>query len=152
MTASTRRGEIKKLATGGVFFAFGVAGIVMALGYNLGTPTQVGPGGFPLILSVILAALGLGNIVQGALAPYQGGLGSWRVRAIYLVPLAVVFFALTVERFGLVIAIVGTSIIACLANPTVRVMEIAIISAALAIFGAVVFVYGLNLPLSLWPG
>ncbi|HLI20735.1 MAG TPA: tripartite tricarboxylate transporter TctB family protein, partial [Stellaceae bacterium] len=74
------------------------------------------------------------------------------LRAIYLIPLAVVFFALTVERFGLVIAIIGTSIIACLANPTIRIVELAVMSVALAIFGAVVFVYGLNLPLSLWPG
>lgn len=153
MSGTGRRGEVKKLATGGIFFAFGVAGIVMALGYNLGTPTYVGPGGFPLVLSIILAGLGLANLVQGALAPYEeGGLGSWRVRAIYLIPLAVVFFALTVERIGLVPSIVGTSIIACLANPTIRVIEIAIMCVVLAIFGAVVFVYGLGLPFSLWLG
>jgi hypothetical protein len=152
MSALGRRGEIRKLATGGIFFAFGAAGIVMALGYDLGTPTHVGPGGFPLLLSLILAGLGLANLVQGALTPYDGGLGSWGARAIYLIPLAVVFFGLSVERIGLVPAIIGTTIIACLANPTIRVLEIAVMCAILAVFGAGVFVYGLGLPFSLFPG
>jgi hypothetical protein len=148
--AAVRRGEVRKIATGGIFFAFGVAGIVMALGYNLGTPTHVGPGGFPLILSIILAGLGLASFVQGVLTPYDGGLGTWRPRAIYLIPVSIVFFGVTVERFGLIPAIVGTTIIAGLANPTIRFIEIAIMCVALAVFGALVFVYGLNLPFSLF--
>jgi hypothetical protein len=146
-----RRGEIKKIITGGIFFAFGAAGAVMSLGYSLGTPTKVGPGGFPLILSVILAGLGLANIVNGLRTPYEGGLGSWRARSIYLVPLSVIFFGLTVQSLGLVIAIVGTTFIACLANPAIRLVEVAVMCVVLAVFGAGLFVYGLNLPFSLFP-
>jgi hypothetical protein len=146
-----RRGEIKKIITGGIFFAFGAAGAVMSLGYSLGTPTKVGPGGFPLILSVILAGLGLTNIVNGLRTPYEGGLGSWRARSIYLVPLSVIFFGLTVQSLGLVIAIVGTTFIACLANPAIRLVEVAVMCVVLAVFGAGLFVYGLNLPFSLFP-
>lgn len=146
------RGDIKKILTGGIFLAFGIAGAVLSLGYDLGTPTRVGPGGFPLLLSVILAGLGLANLIMGVLAPYQGGLGSWRARSIYLVPLSVVFFGVTVEPLGLVAAIIGTTFIACLANPTIRVLEVAIMCVGIAIFGAGLFVYGLNLPFSLFPG
>jgi hypothetical protein len=146
-----RRGEIKKIITGGIFFAFGAAGVVMSLGYSLGTPTKVGPGGFPLILSVILAGLGLTNIINGLRAPYEGGLGSWRARSIYLVPLSVIFFGLTVQSLGLVIAIIGTTFIACLANPAIRLVEVAVMCVVLAVFGAGLFVYGLNLPFSLFP-
>ncbi len=148
----TRRGEIRKIVTGAVFFACGVAGIALSLGYDLGTPTHVGPGGFPLLLGIILAGLGFANIVIGCLHEYAGSLGSWRPRAIYLIPLSVVFFGMTVEPFGLVPAIVGTTIIACLANPRIRVVEMAILCVALSIFGAGLFVYGLNLPFSLFPG
>jgi hypothetical protein len=145
-------GDTKKILTGGIFLAFGITGVILSLGYNLGTPTRVGPGGFPLLLSLALSGLGLANLVMGALAPNEGGLGSWRVRSIYLVPLSVVFFGLTVEPFGLVAAIVGTTLIACLANPTIRVIEVAVMCVGLAIFGAGLFVYGLNLPFSLFPG
>jgi hypothetical protein len=146
-----RRGEIKKIITGGIFLAFGMAGAILSLGYNLGTPTRVGPGGFPLLLSVILSGLGLANLIMGVLAPYEGGLGSGRARSIYLVPLSVVFFAVTVEPLGLVAAIIGTTLIACLANPTIRIVEVAVMCAVLAVFGAGLFVYGLNLPFSLFP-
>lgn len=146
-----RHGDIKKLITGGIFFAFGAAGSAMSLRYDLGTPTHVGPGGFPLLLSIILGGLGLANIVIGALSPYEGGLGSWRSRAIYLIPLSVVFFGLSVERIGLVPAIIGTTIIAGLANPKINIVEIAVMCVALAVFGAGLFVYGLNLPFSLFP-
>ena len=148
----TRRGDIRKLVTGAIFFAFGTAGTILSLGYSLGTPTHVGPGGFPLLLSLILAGLGLANIVAGLAAPYDRDLGSWRARSIYLVPLSVVFFGLTVEPLGLVIAIIGTALIACLANPRVRLVEAAVMSVVLAVFGAGLFVYGLNLPFSLFPG
>ena len=147
-----RRGDIKKLVTGGIFFAFGAAGTILSLGYSLGTPTHVGPGGFPLLLSLILSGLGLANMIASFAAPDEGRLGGWHARSIYLVPLSVVFFGLTVEPLGLVIAIIGTAIIACLANPTLRLVEIAVMSVGLAIFGTGLFVYGLNLPFSLFPG
>jgi hypothetical protein len=146
------RGDTKKILTGGIFLAFGITGVILSLGYNLGTPTRVGPGGFPLLLSLVLSGLGLANLVMGAVAPDEGGLGSWRARSIYLVPLSVVFFGVSVEPFGLVAAIVGTTLIACLANPTIRVIEVAVMCVGLAIFGAGLFVYGLNLPFSLFPG
>jgi hypothetical protein len=147
----TRRGDIKKIITGGIFFGFGATGIAMALRYDLGTPTHVGPGGFPLLLALILAGLGLANIMIGAAEPYAGNLGSWRSRAIYLIPASVVFFGLTVERIGLVPAIIGTTIIAGLANPKINFLEIAAMCIALSLFGAGLFVYGLNLPFSLFP-
>jgi hypothetical protein len=149
--AGARRGEIKKIITGAIFCAFGIVGIIMSLGYNLGTPTRVGPGGFPLLLSIILTGLGLANIVIGCLSAYEDGLGTWRPRAIYLVPLSVIFFGVTLRPFGLVPAIIGTTLIACLANPKINLIEIAIMCVALAIFGAGLFVYGLNLPFSLFP-
>ena len=145
------RGETKTIVTGAIFLAFGLVGALMALRYDLGTPTRVGPGGFPLLLSAILGVLGIANIVLGASKPYRGGLGSWRARGIYLIPLSVIFFGVTVERIGLILAIIGTVIIACLANPSTRMIEIAIMCAALAIFGAGLFVNGLHLPFSLWP-
>jgi hypothetical protein len=146
-----RRGEIKKIITGVIFAGFGITGILMSLGYNLGTPTRVGPGGFPLLLSIILAGLGIANIIIGSLSAYDTGLGSWRPRAIYLIPLSVIFFGLTVRPFGLVPAIIGTTLIACFANPKINLIEIAIMCVVLSAFGAGLFVYGLNLPFSLFP-
>jgi len=146
-----RRGEIRKILTGAIFLGFGAAGIVLSLRYDIGTPTHVGPGGFPLLLGIILAGLGLANIGIGLAAPFAGGLGSWRMRAIYLIPLSVVFFGLTVERIGLVLAIIGTTLIACFANPKARLLEGVAMCLLLAAFGAGLFVYGLNLPFSLWP-
>jgi hypothetical protein len=146
-----RHGDLKTIVTGVIFLGFGVTGALMALRYDIGTPTHVGPGGFPLLLSIILGALGLANIVLGSAKPYRGGLGMWRSRAIYLIPLSVVFFGLTVERWGLIPAIVGTVVIAGFANPKTRLVEIAIMCVALAAFGAGLFVYGLNLPFSLFP-
>ncbi len=146
-----RRGEIKKIITGVIFAGFGITGILMSLGYNLGTPTRVGPGGFPLLLSIILTGLGIANIVIGTLSAYETGLGSWRPRAIYLIPLSVIFFGVAVRPLGLVFTIIGTTVIACLANPKLNLIEIAIMCVVLAAFGAGLFVYGLNLPFSLFP-
>jgi hypothetical protein len=42
-----------------LFIAVGIAFVVLASGYRIGTPARMGPGFFPIVLGGILVALGL---------------------------------------------------------------------------------------------
>lgn len=109
-----------------------------------------GPGTAPRLFSWLLVVTGAGVALSGL---FSSGppLEKWGVRAPVLFIASVVFFGATVRPFGLVISAFFTLMIASAATREVRWVEAAIWSAALTVFCVGLFVYGLNLPLQLWP-
>jgi len=109
-----------------------------------------GPGTAPRLFSWLLVATGAGVALTGLFA---GGspLEKWGVRAPVLFIASVVFFGATVRPLGLVISAFFTLMIASAATREVRWVEAAVWSATLTVFCVGLFVYGLNLPLQLWP-
>ena len=91
------------LAAGLVFIAIAAAFAWAALDVRMGTLLRMGPGYFPLVLSVLLAALGALMLLRGArrpaapAGPGQGQGPSFRVawRPLLLVCGSALFFALT---------------------------------------------------------
>ncbi len=148
----TRPRDWRRIAAGLIFAAFGAFAVIFGQRYALGSPTRVGPGGFPLLLGIVLMLLGAGHLVTAApnaLAPDDSQV-SWR--AILCIGASVLTFGLTVDRIGLVLAIIVSTWIACLGHRgRLRIVETAILSVVLAAFGAGVFVYGLGLSFTLFP-
>jgi hypothetical protein len=155
----TRRLDRKKLLAGLIFAAIGFSVAAAATRFNLGTMTRIGPGGFPLLIGIVLGILGLAHVAT-AFALRDGGVSgsavsgwavsSWDGRATLLIPLSAIVFAVTIDPLGLVPAIIAAVFVAALANPKFRLAEAIVLCLALAIFGAGLFVYGLNLPFTLF--
>lgn len=143
--------DIKQLVAGLIFATIGTVAVFMSLQLDVGTPIRVGPGGFPLLLGTILTVLGFVHIVMGVLSKRRITLGNWRERSIYLIPLSVLVFGLTVDRVGLPIATAVTSLVAMLSNRKFRWLETLVITFILTLFSVVLFIYGLDLPLPLLP-
>jgi len=100
-------------------------------------------GGLLVLVSIIIAVNGL--ITNGP------PLERWGIRAPALFIASVIFFGATVRPLGLVIAAFATLMIAAAANKEVRWGESLIWSAILTAAAVALFIYGLNLPLQLWP-
>jgi putative tricarboxylic transport membrane protein len=79
------------------------------------------------------------------------GLERWYLRPLGLILLSVWIFAETIDRLGLVPAVLLTTVVAALADIDSRRVEVAVLALALAVFSAVVFVRLLGLPMDLWP-
>ena len=149
----TRNWDRKKILAGIIFAGVGLTAAILSLGLDVGTVTRLGPGGFPLLLGSILAVLGLAHIATAAQPDHDGHLDAWEgkaSKAVLLIPLSAVTFALVIGRFGLVPAIIASVLVGGFANPTVRVLELAVLCIGLAAFGAGLFVYGLGLPFTLF--
>ena len=58
----------KDLFAGGLFLVFGVAFLVLAQNYPLGSARRMGPAYFPVVLSLILIAVGLATMTRALLA------------------------------------------------------------------------------------
>jgi hypothetical protein len=58
-------GPLAQVGAGLVTLALGIAGVVLALGYGLGSLTQPGPGLWPFAVSVAVTALSLAQLAFG---------------------------------------------------------------------------------------
>ena len=134
-----------------LFTAFGVAALLIARHLPTGTAARMGPGYLPTVLGGILLALGL-LIAARPLWSITRAVTPLAIRPLLLVTAAVVAFGLLLRPAGLVVATLALVVVARLAHRECRVLETALLAVGLAAVAAAVFVYGLRLPLPVWPG
>jgi len=130
----------------GAFFT--LIGIVFAwqsLQVELGTMLRIGPGGMPLVLSVLLIALGL-VILFSALRQVGEPVGIIAWRGILFITLAPIIFGLTVRGLGFIGSVFITALFASFASFRMKPLYAVALSAALTAFSTLVFSYALGLP------
>ena len=103
--------NLRDAAAGAIFFAIGAAFALGARSLETGSAFRMGPGYFPLLLSVILMLLGA-IIIASSFASQNQPLGPVPWRGLVLVLAAPVVFGLSVRKLGLVPAIVLTVVLA----------------------------------------
>ncbi|MDD5031101.1 MAG: tripartite tricarboxylate transporter TctB family protein [Rhodoferax sp.] len=148
------------------FFAgllFAALGVVFAWGaqdYQVGSSARMGPGYFPLLLGLILAALGLvvmARSIRRATASER--INAWAWRPLVAIISANLLFGVAlgglpnwgVPALGLMLGIYGLTFVASLAGQRFNLREVSSLACALALLSYVAFVLLLKLPLALWP-
>lgn len=140
----------KDFWSGVMFLCFTAVGLFIARGYSMGSSGEMGPGYFPIVLGIVLGALGL-LLVARAIAVGDEPVESIAIRPLLLLVIAVVAFGVTIEPLGLVLSLILTISIAALAGRESGPLEIAVLAAALAILSVGIFHFALRLPLPIWP-
>lgn len=134
-------------AAGLVFILFGLFFGVKSLGLEMGTLFRMGPGFFPMVLSVVLILFGaliLFNALRAAPGAEPPGAIAWR-GMMFLLP-APIFFGLTVRGLGFVPSIFVTTLIAGMASLKMKPLYAVALAVAVTVFSTLVFSYGLGLP------
>ena len=139
------------LWAGLLFAAFGVGALLAGRALPTGTAAQMGPGYFPTALGAILVLLGLATAAR-ALRAVTRSVPPLALRPLLLVTGAVLAFGLLLRPLGLALATAGLVLIARLADRESRALEAALLAVVLAALALGLFVYGLRLPLPVWPG
>ncbi|EFH13556.1 tripartite tricarboxylate transporter TctB family protein [Pseudoroseomonas cervicalis] len=127
------------MIAGGLWFA------LYSLNYNLGTLRRMGPAYFPLGIGILIVLFGLLLVLPALRRP-----GGWPVpelRPFATISVAVLGFALVVERFGLVPATVLLTVLAAVAERAPSWRLTAILAVALSAIGVLVFTQGLGIPI-----
>ncbi|WEX74289.1 tripartite tricarboxylate transporter TctB family protein [Sinorhizobium numidicum] len=130
---------------GSILTAVGLFFLWQSVSLDLGTAFRMGPGYFPLLLSVVLTLLGAIILVQSARV-HGEPMGPIAIRGIFFILPAPIFFGLTVRGLGFVPSLFFTALIACFASHRMNPLWAVAISLALTVFSVAVFSYGLNLP------
>jgi len=143
--------ENKDVWAGLFLIVVGVVAVVIARNYTFGTALRMGPGFFPTILGGFLVLSGL-YILANGLRSGEAIEGSWPLRALIVLPLALVLFGVLIERAGFVPAMLVLIFGSGLAGTEFRLIEMLIFSVLLTALCAIVFVWALGLPYPLIAG
>ena len=138
------------VATGLLFIAIGVAAYVIGADYAMGTAQRPGTGVLPRILAWCLIGTGSLLCLKGAAAD-GARLTAWAWRPVVMVTVAIVAFALLIDRLGMVITMLVSMTVAALGTPETRWREYALFSLVMLAIGAGVFIYLLAMPIPMLP-
>ena len=130
--------------------ALGLGGLAALGNAEIGTTSEMGTGYLPRLVTWLLLG---GGLVLAALALLRdgGGLPDLRVKPLLVVSLAIAAFAFNVDQFGMVIAVVSSTLIASLASTESRWRETLLLAAGIALGAVLVFILGLKMPIPIWP-
>ncbi len=137
---------------GVLFVGAGLAAVLLGRRYPFGTTAAMGPGYFPAVLGWILVALGLMaslRAVRPGKAPAT--FEAVRARPLVVVLVSVVLFAVALPKLGLVIASLLIVVLSRVAAEGFRWGEVLLLGGGLTAFCTAVFVWGLKMPMRLWP-
>jgi hypothetical protein len=135
----------RDVLAGCLFLIFGLAFLYVAQDYQLGSARRMGPAYFPVVLSLVLIAIGLATVARAFLVagpPIRDVAG----RALALVTAGVVLFGTLVQGAGLGIATVVLVLVSAAASRRFQPLSTIVLALALTAFCILVFVTGLGLP------
>src|SRR5215204_5455749 len=136
---------------GFMFIAFDEWGFVASRELEVGTSVSMGPGYFPRAISGLLFTLGIAIAGAGFLAPAAPLITDWSIRPLLLVSVAALSFALLLQGMGIVIAITVTVIVGSFAGERLRPFDLLLLVASLILASIALFVWGIGIPLPIWP-
>lgn len=141
---------------GVVFMAFGAFFcIYSATHYSIGTAARMGPGYFPMLLGGFLFLLGLAVSGKALLirssADDGGHIGRFDWFSFTVILGAVCLFAVLLKTAGLLASTAVMVFVSSLANRAFRWKESLVLCFLLSVMVWVIFVYGLNLLVPVWP-
>src|SRR5262245_28619579 len=143
--------ENRDVWAGLFLIAVGAAAVIIARNYAFGTALRMGPGYFPTVLGGLLILFGLYTLAMG-LRSGEKLEGSWSLRALIIVPIALVLFGVLIDRAGFVPAMLVLIFGSALAGTEFRPIEVLLFSVFLTALCTIVFVWALGLPYPLIAG
>lgn len=153
---SPTQGSFEDLVAALVFIVVGLGAFIIALGYDVGTVRRMGPGVLPLLVSGLLTLFGVGLAIQtlamGKLKSIPAFMPKFEtLRGLFFVMAALLVFALLVRPAGLFVATMVQAFIATRAERGRGILGSLALSFCIAVLAAAVFIYGIGLPIPLWP-
>jgi hypothetical protein len=137
------------LGAGIVFIVIGLAGLYLGQDLRFGSAARMGPGFFPYYVSWGIVLIGL--VVAGRGLAFRGpAIEPMKLRPILAVIGSMLVFGFAMDALGLVFSAVALTVVAALAQKKPNWRETLLLAAGMTAFCAVVFVWALKQPLSLF--
>jgi len=143
--------NLPNFCSGMMFTLVGVGFSIGATTYQVGTVAEMGPGYFPLVLGGLLAILGLVITARSMLVDERDGSISLKLRPILFVLGSVTLFAAMLANAGLVASSLVLVVAGAFASEEFSWKYVVPTALLLIVASYLIFVYGLGLPMPVWP-
>lgn len=141
----------KDFLAGILFLVLGAGFAIVAQDYDMGTARSMGPGYLPTAVGVLLAVLGIGLAIAGAITSSPAAaLSGFSLRGMIFIVLSAVAFAVFVRGLGLFLTVLIVSVLATMASRKANIVRGVVIGLVLATCCSVLFVWILNLTIPVW--
>jgi putative tricarboxylic transport membrane protein len=135
---------------GSVLIVTALVGLYLSWPLNSGHAAAMGPGYVPKLLAFIVIALGAATVFYGFVHAGEE-FEAWYPWQLFWVLVSIFYFGWTIERYGLIIAVLGLVVLGCVAHRQTKWYEAVLLAIGLAIFAWAVFVRALGLPIMILP-
>lgn len=139
----------KNFGIGMIFLSIGLFALVIGSDYSMGSTARMGPGYFPRILGALLALIGAIGVIRSFFGRGEA-IGHFAIKGLLLVLSAVLVFGFLMRFAGLVPAVIALVLIGASANSRFAWKQASLLAVGLAALSALLFVFGLGLPLPLF--
>jgi hypothetical protein len=140
----------REFTAGLIFFCIGSVWLAGSLNHRIGSATAMGPGYFPMAVSLLLAGLGIASVIRSLTIADADVLDPWPLAAFVFVLGGVVGFGLLLESAGLIAAAAVLILLSCWSRLLTRPGETLLLAAVLIALVAGIFVFGLGMPVDLY--
>jgi hypothetical protein len=134
---------------GVMLVVIGGTAVLIARSYPFGTSLRMGPGYFPTLLGGILVLFGLYFLAKSLRSTEKIEAG-WSLRALVVIPAALVMFGVLMTYGGFVPALVVLIFGSALASKEFNFLEVSLLTVGLTLGCIAVFIWGLGLPYQLF--
>ena len=151
----------KDFFSGLMFMGVGTAFAWGATTYTIGEGARMGPGYFPLMLGVLLTALGAFIVFESLVVQTEDGekVGAWAWRPLAFIIGANLLFgvllgglpSLGLPAMGMIAAIYGLTIVSALGGDEFDLKEVLVVATILSIGSYLAFIVLLKLQFQVWP-
>jgi hypothetical protein len=144
------RGDRPDIAFGGFLILLAIVALVGTRTLSVGTAAKMGSGYVPRALAWIILGFGIVIGAMGLFAKHRP-IPAILPRPIISVLISLAVFALLLTKGGLVLATLGTMAASTCATKDFKWGESLLFTLIITAITVFLFVYGLGLPLSVWP-
>lgn len=143
----------KDFVSGILLVVVGAAFAIGATNYSFGVAVRPGPGYFPFGLGIILALLGGVVLFSAFRLGRKGGdpIGKIPWRPLLCIVGAIVFFGFTLPKLGFIVSFPAMIVITAAGGNEFTWKDAILNAAVLTGISWLIFIYGLQLTIPLWP-
>lgn len=138
----------KDFWAGAIYLGMGVATVMIARDYPMGTAVRMGPAYFPTILGALLSLFGLAALIR-SFRGYGEAVGAFAWKGLLFIAAAVVLFGVLARGAGLIPSLVVLVVVSAYASAKFHWGAALALAVGLTAFCALVFVKALGVPLPL---
>jgi hypothetical protein len=138
----------RPMMRGGLFAVIGIGAAGMGVGYDVGTPTAMGAGFFPVLIGALMAAMGIAEMLRTLARGDTEAVPRFVIWPVACLVCGVVGFGLLIDQQGLLLAVLVLVGFALLARRQVKIIEALVIYVLLSLLTSGLYVFGLGTPVS----